>query len=53
LNDQFSVSAALSTPASGIPPKTADGQRFRFPFYDFITPADNATIFSVTLSASL
>lgn len=50
LTDQLSLSGGVSTDG---PPKTKDGQRFRFPFYDFVSPADNLTTFSVTLSALL
>ncbi|MBI3184013.1 MAG: hypothetical protein HYZ28_17915 [Myxococcales bacterium] len=53
INDTFSISTGFATPPVGIPPKTKDGKRFRFPFYDFLTPADNVTSFSVTLSAAL
>lgn len=50
INDMFSLSAGVATFA---PPKTNDNKAFRFPFFDFIGPADNNTTFSLGVSASL
>ena len=35
------------------PARTADGKKPRFPFYDFVSPANNYTVLYTTFSASL
>lgn len=50
ITDIFSVSANLGNAG---PIKTKDNKAFRFPFFNFLGPADGTTQFSVGVSASL
>jgi hypothetical protein len=50
LDEHLSVSFGIF---SWQPARTADGKSVRFPFYDFVSPANNYTTWYLTLSASL
>lgn len=50
LNNKFSLGGSIGTSS---PPKTADNRNFRFPFFDLVSPANNFTQFSLSLSAQL
>ncbi|MFZ5472177.1 MAG: hypothetical protein ACOZIN_22325 [Myxococcota bacterium] len=49
VNDVFEVSAGMQTEG---PPKTMDNKNFRFPWFDFVSGADNLTAYSVAVTAS-
>lgn len=48
-NDRLSASLGVGTEG---PAKTNNNKSFRFPFFDFVSSADNLTAFSLTLSAA-
>ncbi len=54
LTDSFEVSLGLSNGgAAGGPTLTNDNKNIRFPFFDFLSPANSLTEVSLTLSASI